>query len=141
MITLNKLIACKPFKEVAIKTKIEKGFGGIEQKQSLISTEVLLSFFGDHNLVFTPGDTVWLYGDALSHHVWSRKVYNVDNLEFILIPFESIVMCKHLPVTSDLAPPVGSPWRVTNPLPPYTVGDPAPYIITCGTSTTEPTDK
>jgi hypothetical protein len=91
--TRNNLVAAKPFENLTAKIKVEKGFGGIEQKMELVSTEVVFGASFEKG-TFVQGDKIWVDGSALSNHVWARRILRVNDTDFILIPIDAIILIE-----------------------------------------------
>ena len=84
---VNNRIACKPFESLAIETQ-GSTFKTVKQKTSLLPLEVL---WGNYNLEYRPGDTIYVRGDVTTLP-WTREVFEVDGMKFILVPAECIQM-------------------------------------------------
>jgi len=90
MQTLNNLVACTPFESTSIKVGVKSGVPFIEQKKGLTQLKVV---FEDDCEDFSPGDTVWVRGDAMAHP-YAKEVFEVDGKQFILIP-RNMILGRH----------------------------------------------
>lgn len=94
LIPVNGNIACEPPASTQVEIKVQGGFGRVSQKTQLTGLKVV---FGNENLPEMPkvlaptGSTVYLNGEQVAAHQWSKKVYEHEGVKFILVP-ESVVL-------------------------------------------------
>jgi hypothetical protein len=89
LVSLQNSIATEPFKDKG-PTQKETGsrFIVIEQKHSLTELKVLFSS-ESHGLL--KDDVVYVKGDNFVLP-WAKTIYTIDNIEFILVPLDSIIL-------------------------------------------------
>jgi hypothetical protein len=95
----NRFIACKPFISLAVEKEVKGNVAFAKQKNALMETEVVLTslgLFGNELTEYKIGDKIYLDGEEVKGHAWSRKVYAIgpepvsgqkdERVHFILVP-------------------------------------------------------
>lgn len=97
----NNKVACEPFPSLAIEKQGTKGFVTAKQKTTLSATKVvyapMMPLWNQQPAAssplnwLTPGNTVFVRGDAILN--FGREVYSFgeDGPKFILVPFDYIM--------------------------------------------------
>lgn len=85
--TVNKVVACTPFKTRALQKVVRAGMALIDKKVEL---EELTVQFPTEDGRLQPGMKVFIRGDN-SVHPWTREVFTLEGIEFILVP-ESVIL-------------------------------------------------
>ena len=94
-ICFNKTIATEPFAKTSIEVNVKSGFSTINQKLTLTALKVLVG-----NERIQKGSLVYVPADAFKHQ-WAKMVYKLDDMEFILMPEDFVLLIK-LPVPREL---------------------------------------
>ena len=88
--SFNKRVACTLFPESSVRIEVTRGFAQVKQRVQLTKLEVVFDY-GDPESRFTPGDEVWVRGDAFRA---APEVYEVEGKAFTLIPKDLIVLYR-----------------------------------------------
>ena len=91
MQTLNKEIACEPFKARSNEVKVVKGFAESSTRDSLIPLKVVFDY--KEGPWIEAGSTVYVRAE-MSLQSTAKKIYKVEAKEFILVPVSMIVMIE-----------------------------------------------
>lgn len=88
MRTENHQVACEPFPSNSVVVSSKKGFATVENKETLYPLMVVMDTAdGKYNA----GQTIYVHGDVVKH-VWAMKKYSIASTEFILVPYEFLVL-------------------------------------------------
>lgn len=92
--SINKVVACTPFKNKGPSMKIESAFGTYEQKSSFEKLQVL---FGAADLDKGPylaeGTSVLVRAEDFRAN-WANAEYEYEGVKFILVPLQFIVFVE-----------------------------------------------
>lgn len=85
--TVNSRVACEPLPQgyTTVRTEMHGRISLLKNK-GLVPLQVIFS-----SDKYAPGDVVYVRGDV-THHPWSKEVYEVDDVKFVLVPEEFVVM-------------------------------------------------
>lgn len=91
--THNKQVACAPFESVAVEIEKKNNFAFAKQKSALVETKVLYGYTSK-DLALTSGTKVFIDGEIVKVHPWSKKVYTLNGVSFILVPEQYILVSE-----------------------------------------------
>lgn len=97
--TVNRQVACRPFKAAADGTERRKGeLAIITSCMKLEELEVVLDFtYGDNSVMWSvrTGDKVYVKADQYVHQ-WAKLKYTMPGVsgEFISVPWDHVVAIK-----------------------------------------------
>ena len=95
--TCNNFVACTPFDTTVIKTEVRHHVTLVVNKVDLYQLQVK---YICTELNLSPGDTVWVGGEWSTHQT-GKKVYDVGDGAFILLPQNAVVLKKTEPPKND----------------------------------------
>lgn len=84
--TVNKLVACTPFKTLSNEKTMKAGLALQDKKVRLQELTVVLR---NEDGRLQPGMRVYVRGDG-AMQVWAKDVFTLDDKEFILVPETAI---------------------------------------------------
>ena len=95
MLTINKQVATEPFKTRSNEVKVVKGFAESSTRDSLIPLKVVFDASEDKDMFpcIVAGSTIYVRSE-MSLQSTAKKVYKVNDIEFVLIPLDLIVMVE-----------------------------------------------
>lgn len=83
ILSINGFVAVEPIAANVAETERKGGMTVLAHKVSVIAAKVVYNF---PELGIEAGDTVYLNGDSISKMDWYKKVYEIGERKFILVP-------------------------------------------------------
>lgn len=98
--TANGKIAVKPIDLKGLQINVNKGFGRIEQKTSLVTLEVLflnvnlgmITRSSEPAVIVGPGDKVLMRGDTYANY--AANEYELDGVKYVLIDSSQVQLVQ-----------------------------------------------
>lgn len=88
--TINKTVAVKPFELTEVKHM--KPIAGMEIAEDRKDLKALEVVYASDDGRFNVGDTVYVYAETAYHFNWPKVVYVLNNVKFVLVPVEQIIL-------------------------------------------------
>lgn len=88
MQSVNKKIACKPFKSGGLKPEARGGLLTLKAKTALESLEVIYPYPPGG---YVAGDLIYVRGDSTAHS-WAKDVYTVNDVELVMVPEDAVML-------------------------------------------------
>lgn len=97
MRTLNRAVACTPYPTRETRTEVKSGLPVVKQLNQLTKLKVL---FDADDGAYVAGDEIFVRGDAMKHP-HAAEVWNVEGVDFVLVPYEFVKGVKRVAKTSE----------------------------------------
>lgn len=85
MIFANRKVACAVPEVKGVQTQIKKGFAIASNQSTLCELQVVFESEFQPGVNLYPGSKIWVTTEAVTSDPWTRKIYTVNGIQFVLV--------------------------------------------------------